>query len=491
MGSVPSSATLHQSSGPSDVSRREDFGPIDASLRGPVALLVSWSAIWLILGLCLELIAAWKLHTPSFLAGHSWLTYGRVDAAASDVLLYGWGFNAALAVGFWLLGRLSGAPVRSNPLGFVAILFWNFAVIGGLGGILLGDATSLESLQFPGYVTPVLLVSFITIGVWLLMTLRDRKFASIFIGQWYIVGGLFWFAWLYSAAQLMLVFFPVRGTVQAIIDAWYSHGLLTLWFGSIALAALYYFIPKISGRPIRNYHLATWGFWSFAVVHGFVGAQRLIGGPVPAWVGSVGVAASVLSLFPLAVISVTILGSLGGALGSLGESAVLRFLTFAAIGFFAYGVQLVWNAIGSSADVVHLTFVTQSQSYLAFFGFFTMAALGALYYIVPRIAGKAWSSPSLINVHFFASALGVLLVYGALLFGGFQQGEDLANPSVRMLDVVQHLMPALTVRTVGVALILIGQIAFLVNLGLTLAPSMDEAREPVTLPEPPEMEAAR
>ncbi len=69
--------------------------------------------------------------------------------------------------------------------------------------------------------------------------------------------------------------------VQAAVGAWYSANFINLWFASIGLGAIYYFLPKVSGRPVHSYHLASVGFWSFAILAGWTGMTRLIGGPAP------------------------------------------------------------------------------------------------------------------------------------------------------------------------------------------------------------------
>lgn len=491
MGSVPSSALLSRSSDPTNLPRSEDFGGIDASVRLPVLTLLAWGAIWLLVGLTLSLISAWKLHAPEFLGNCAWLTLGRIDPAATSVLVYGWGFNAALAVAFWMLGRLSGSAIRSYSIGTIAILFWNLAVAGGLLGILAGDTTSVPWLEIPGYVSPVLLVSFIVLGAWLVGTLRDRLFPDIFISQWYIIGGIFWFAWLYSAAQLMLIYFPVRGTVQAIVSAWYSHGLFSLWFGAIALAALYYFLPKLSGRPVRHYYLATLGFWSFAALNGWLGVQHLAGGPVPAWVQTIGIAAALMSLVPISVITINILGSLGGSLGAVKESLVLRFMMFSAVSFTISSIQLVLSSFGRGAELTHFTYAGESQGQLWFLGFFTMAIFGAIYYIVPRLVQKPWASPGLIGAHFVGSAAGIILIYGALLLAGFKQSADLHHPDVPFVDIVGHISSYLLVRLLGLGLLTLGQVAFVVNLLSTLVRPSERDAGLLVLPQPPELEAAR
>ena len=78
---------------------------IDASMRLPVLLFFASSILWLLLGSALASIAAFKLNVPGFLAGVSWLTFGRVHPAATNAMLYGWEFPLGIGLGLWVLAR--------------------------------------------------------------------------------------------------------------------------------------------------------------------------------------------------------------------------------------------------------------------------------------------------------------------------------------------------------------------------------------------------
>ena len=93
---------------------------------------------------------------------------------------------------------------------------------------------------------------------------RYRRRGHVYITQWYLLGAFLWFPWLYAAAQVMLFIFPVQGVMQAAVNWWFANNLLFLWFGSIGLGTAYYMIPKVIGRPVHSYYLATIGFWTFA-----------------------------------------------------------------------------------------------------------------------------------------------------------------------------------------------------------------------------------
>src|SRR5690606_22507072 len=102
---------------------RAEAASIDASLRWPVLLFTGLGLLWLLAAVIFGFIASVQLHSPSFLADCPWFTHGRVRAAHETMLIYGWGMNAAFAVGLWLLGRLG----RIRASGYTGVL-----VIGAL-----------------------------------------------------------------------------------------------------------------------------------------------------------------------------------------------------------------------------------------------------------------------------------------------------------------------------------------------------------------------
>src|SRR5580698_1675117 len=84
---------------------------IDVSCRVPLLALFGGAALWLVLGLLLGLAAAMSFHAPAMFANCPCLTYGHAQAAANDLLLYGFVIPAALGVILWIFARLSQAPL--------------------------------------------------------------------------------------------------------------------------------------------------------------------------------------------------------------------------------------------------------------------------------------------------------------------------------------------------------------------------------------------
>lgn len=457
-----SSALVPESATPA--AQQAEVNAIDASTRGPVLLLAAAATVWLLVAAVLGLIAAWKLHTPGFLDACPLLTYGRVSPAQTNAFIYGWGFNAAFGIALWLMARLAQAELRGAGFLAAAVLFWNVGVAVGVGGILAGDSTSLEALEMPFYAAPVLFVAYAGIAAWAFVALRAGRATTLYVSQWYLLLALLAFPWLYSTAQIMLVVAPVRGTLQAVVAAWFASNLFLLCLAPVALAAIYYLLPKILGRPIRSYSLSRLGFWWFVFFASWTGVARLIGGPVPAWLQSAGIVASFMLLVPMVIFGINHYGSLSGGGGAVKSSATLRFLTVAIVAFTL--TLLVWaaNALQGVASLTQFTLFQAAHSQLGLYGFFSMAMFGAWYYIVPRLTGVAWPSNSLSCLHFWTSVLGLALMVVALALGGIGQGREIADAGVPFVEIGRHLRPYLLTASVGAVLLLIGQLAFAVNL---------------------------
>src|SRR5260221_6492284 len=80
---------------------------IDRSCRQTVVWYYASAVCWLLLGSSLALVAAVKMHTPSFLVGWEWITFGRVRPAHLNTMIYGWASMAGIGTLLWLQARLS------------------------------------------------------------------------------------------------------------------------------------------------------------------------------------------------------------------------------------------------------------------------------------------------------------------------------------------------------------------------------------------------
>jgi cytochrome c oxidase cbb3-type subunit I len=441
---------------------------IDASTRVPVLMFYTSAMAWLIIGTLLAGFVSFKLHSPDLFSDISFLTWGRVRPAHMNVMVYGWASMAGMGTAIWLMARLCRTVLRYPLLLVAGAGFWNLGVLLGVGGILIGGSTGYQWLEFPHYAAIILFVAYTLVVSWAVLMFRFRRGEQIYITQWYLLGAFLWFPWLYAAGQLMLFVVPVQGVLQSAVGWWYANNLLFLWFGAIGLGTAYYMIPKVIGRPVYSYHLATIGFWTYALFSSWTGMQRLVDGPFPAWMVTASIAATILTMIPVATVGLNHHMTMQGYFPLLRYSPTLRFTVFGAISYTVFSVVGVLISLRSLARYVNFTQASIAYSHLGLYAFFTMVIFGSMYYIVPRLVGREWRYASLIKLHFWASVYGIGLMTLMLLAGGFLQGANMENPSLVFSESTETVLPYLRGRTLSGLLLTASHFIFAYHFGLML-----------------------
>ncbi len=433
---------------------------IDDSCRGPALLFFACSVTWLVTGSLLALVTSIKMHSPGFLTGWEWLTFGRVRPVHLNMTIYGWAAQAGVAVLLWLQARLSRVRLPlAWPLIAGAVL-WNVAVAGGSLEILMGRGTSVEWLEFPLFWALLLAAIFAVVMLASLLMFARRRVAHVYVSQWYLFGAVLWFPFLYLMANSLIHLGLVRGTTAAATNWWFAHNVLGLLFTPIGLAAIYYLIPKVLGKPIYSYHLSILGFWSLALFYNWAGTHHLIGGPLPAWLVTVGIVGSVMMFIPVITVALNHHLTMVGHFHRLKTSPTLRFIVFGGMCYTAVSVQGSLQSLRSINEVSHFTNYTIAHAHLGVYAFFSMTLFGAMYYILPRLTGREWGSARLIKLHFWCVALGIASYWSILTFGGWMQGLGMNNPDIPFLEIVRRTLPYLWSRTLSGVLMTVGHVVF-------------------------------
>ena len=492
---------------------------IDASLRVPLLALFGGAAFWLVVSSVLAMIASIKFHAPDFLANCPWLTYGRVQPAADDALLYGFCIPAGLGVALWLLAQLGQTPLRGVMVPVVAAKLWHLGVLVGLIGILSGNSTGFAWLEFPRAGSVILFFAYLLLASWAMMTFAARREHALHPSHWFLIAALFWFPWIYSTANLFLVAWPVRGVVQAIIGWWFADNLIFIWLALVGIGTALYFLPIFSGRPLQSYYLALFVFWTLILFGTWCGIPP--GAPVPAWLPALSSYAAVLTLVPVLTLGVitwnTLCGPTSGhnitpaPLSSLsanevggerwGEVARLNsnplapsplpaqagrgsrqqsqaappancepkggpfcFIRFGLGSFLLSSLMLLTMACPQINRVTEFTWFGPAQTQLQLYGFFAMTMFGAIYHLLPRAVGFEWPFPKLARLQFWLSMSGLLLFIVPLAIGGVVQGMKLNNPNIAFLDATKATLFFFRFSTVGLLLILLGNLLFALNI---------------------------
>src|SRR5690606_6192018 len=106
--------------------------------------------------------------------------------------------------------------------------------------------------------------------------------------------------------------------------------------------------------------------------------RHLIGGPVPAWVPTVAIAAAAMLLFHYIIVGFNLRGVF-----STNGSVVLKFAAAGFAGYLLTGIGDAVFAMRGPALVTHFTYFEQAQLQLALASF-SLVVFAAVYYLAPR-----------------------------------------------------------------------------------------------------------
>jgi cytochrome c oxidase cbb3-type subunit 1 len=407
----------------------------DAS-TGPVVFFFFCCAIvWLLVASAAGLTASIKLHEPDWLVQQAWLTFGRIRTIHLNAVAYGWAPMAGLGVALFIIPRLLKTPLIGARYAFAGGVLWNAALIAGLGSIGAGVSDGLEWLEIPWQIGTLFALGGALIALPLVFTLVNRRVDHLYVSVWYMACALFWIPVLFIVAKVPGVH---RGVEQATMNWWFGHNVLGLFYTPLALASVYYFLPKIIGRPIQSYNLSLLGFWGLAFFYGQVGGHHLIGGPVPHWMITLSIVQSMMMIIPVAAFTVNQYQTLQGHLGALRSVNV----------------------------ITHFTHYTVAHAHLGLYGFVSFVFFGAMYFTMPRVTAREWPYPWMISLHFWLVSAGFATYFISLSIGGWLQGEAMLDAARPFMDSVAVTLPYLQGRSIGGAFMVLGHLVFALHFVL-------------------------
>ncbi len=440
-----------------DLTEVSDRVAADNSTAFPVFMFLAFACLWLLVGSVAGLIASIKLHQPDWLVDDAWLSFGRIRTVHLNAVIYGWATNGSLAIIVFLLPRLLRTRLHGAVWAMVGGTLINVGVASGIGAIAIGWTDGMEYLEIPWQIGIFIAVGFVMVIATALFTLVNRKVEHLYVSVWYFVASLLWIALLYVVAKLPGVHFGVQ---QATTNWWFGHNALGLWFTPVAVGAIYYFLPKIIGRPVRSYNLSLLGFWTLAFFYGQVGGHHLIGGPVPGWLTTLSIVQSMMMFIPVLAFTINQALTMKGQMHLARYSPTLRFMMLGGLMYTASSFQGSLESLRSVNVVTHFTHFTVAHAHLGMYAFVSMVLFGAVYFMLPRVLNWEWPYPKLIALHFWLVTAGVAIYFVGLSIGGWLQGRAMLDATRPFMESVALTLPYLQSRSIGGALMTLGHFVF-------------------------------
>ena len=420
---------------------------------------VAWATVWLLVGTTIGLIASIKLHWPEFLP-FAWLSFGRVRPAHTNLVLFGWSSLVLVGISLYVVSRTSRVPLWSPQLARIALWLWNLALLGGLVTLLAGvNRGPQEYREWVWPLAVILAAAVVIAGYVAYRTVAARTLPEVYISNWYILGGFCYLPILYVTSYLP---FYQAGLGNTVVQGYYMHNAMGMWFTQLALGVSYYAIPLLLGRPVYSYALGVLGFWTNLLFYPLIGAHHFIFSPVAWWLQTTAILFSVGMMVPVWAGTGNLLLTFKGGRGAVSRSYALPFFVTGLIGYGLGSTQGTIEAFRTANIYWHFTNFTVGHSHATMYGFIAFTAWGAVYGLVPRLTGRE-PNPLTVGVHFWLALVGVLTYVISISVAGVLQGFAWVSGQSFIASVIAA-EPMWLWRTIGGLLMVGSHVVFAVNV---------------------------
>lgn len=413
---------------------------------------------WMLVAMLIGLIEALKLVYPQFLQGSPVLAYGRLRPVHVNIGVYGFMSMGYLGAAFYMVPRLTQVPLFSERLGTLTAWLWNLNLFAGCLAILLGFSKGKEYTEIPFPFDMGVGLFVIAISGNLFSTITLRREPRVYVSLWYILLALIPFPIYYTLGNAT----KFSGIEDAVVNWFYSHNLFGIWLTALGLATLYYIVPKQVHKPLTSHLISFVGFWSLAAFYPWNGGHHMIWGPVPMWVMTASVTASIAMLIPTFATIVNFGGTAWGTWTTIKQNVGYRFSLLA---YLCYVTTSLWGsglAIMSLNAKLHFTNTAIAHVHLGFLGFGASGLIAFTYFYLSQSL-KLNYSRALAEWHFWLTLIGILGYVIAMGINGWIEGSAWESGSVPQVTMSDRY-PYYVTRALSGLLLLLGQFLFIGNV---------------------------
>jgi cytochrome c oxidase cbb3-type subunit 1 len=290
-------------------------------------------------------------------------------------------------------------------------------------------------------------------------TIARRKTTEIYVSNWYILAGCIWTLVLVIIAYLP---FYQDGMGETIIQGYYMHQGVGMWFMTFTLGLIYYYLPTALNKPIYSYSLGILAFWTQMLFYTMIGTHHFIFSPLPWWLQTVAIVFSVGMFIPVIAGTTNFLMTIRGSWDSVRHSYVIPFLLVGVIFYFVGSSQGSFQAFRFTNYVWHFTDFNVAHSHMTMYGIISFFLWGCIYFLVPQLTGRQ-PRQVFVGMHFWFAFIGLMAYMFSLMIGGTLKGMSWIEEKP-FIESVALMMPYWVWRSVGGTLMLLSHGVFAANL---------------------------
>lgn len=425
--------------------------------------LIIWyflsATAWLIFGTTIGEYLGIKFVAPD--ADHvSWLSFGRLRPVHTNAVFWGWASLGMLGLGYYIIPRVSNTKLANLNYGWYTLGLINFAVL--IGSICLMAGINNGGGEYREYIWPVMLLFAIGIALTLInfiQTIARRTTKEIYISNWYIVASI-----IFAIIITIVAYVPSwqNGLGETIIQGYYMHQGVGMWFMLFTLGIVYYILPQQLNKPIYSYSLGILAFWTQILFYTLIGTHHFVFSSIPWWLQTVAIVGSAGMVIPVIAGTTNFILTFKGAWYKISDSYTLPFFLVGILFYFTGSLQGTAEAFRSANLIWHFTDFTVAHSHLTMYGIICFFLWAGIYAILPRLTGK--EAPQItIGAHFWLALIGLLFYTIPLMYGSTLKGL-LWMDNKPFIEGVVLMAPYWLWRAIGGSLMWLSHLFFAYNV---------------------------
>ncbi len=372
------------------------------------------SIVFLVVGSLAAFAALLSMAFPSFIP----LGYGVLRAMAMLSLLVGFATVSVVGGAYYVLPRLTGAPLWNENLARLGLLLIAGTSALGLVVVGAGFGDGAEPFALPWWLDLPLLAGLAVPALVALQTVRHKQENRIYVTIPYVMVGLLAMPLLYLVGNLP----GLTSLATALGDFWLSAAYPVAGVLLTAIGLGYYAVVK-DDRPLAGRQLAWIGHWSLLFGAGWFGVAQLAGGPVPDWLGAVAAAGGLA--FPVGMIA-TAAALVATLEGSWRRDEETNPVVMTAIAGTGLGVLIsILAALAGFRSTSVLVAFTPYWEAIAFglvLGVIPLLVASWTYQALPRMTGRRIFSTDAVRRHVRLTLIGAGLLVLLLVLAGLVPG---------------------------------------------------------------------
>lgn len=431
---------------------------IDPQLSKLVLYFLSSSVVWLLFGTTVGEYVGIKFSAPD-IDHFSWLSFGRLRPVHTNAVFWGWASMAMVGLAHYVIPRISNTPLYSIRKGYHALIAMNGAVL--LGSILLMAGINNGGGEYREYIFPVMALfgyGAVQTLINFYKTIAKRSTKEIYVSGWYIIAAI-----MFLLVIAFIAYFPAwqNGLGETIVQGYYMHQGVGMWFMLFSLGLMYYFLPQQLNKPIYSYSLGILAFWAQILFYTLIGTHHFIFSAIPWWLQTIAIVGSAGMIIPVVAGTTNFLMTFKGSWHKIAHSYTLPFYLVGILFYFTGSLQGTAEAFRFTNLLWHFTDFTVAHSHLTMYGIITFMLWAFIYTIVPRLTGKEPSHVA-VGAHFWLALIGLLFYTIPLMLGATWKGL-MWMEGKPFIDSVIMMKPYWRWRAIGGSLMWLSHIVFAYN----------------------------